>query len=140
MATKAKGAVVGTPKIVSANSVQINGQTFVLWAVLSPMTNATCYTNGQPWKCGVESYKALNQLISQHTLLGCYDKGVDASNRTVAQCYIGVEDIGGKLVRAGWALADLDIDHEYNGQQSDARSHRKGLWSSQFRMEEFMGN
>jgi endonuclease YncB( thermonuclease family) len=140
MANKAKGAIVGVPTILSSNSLSLNGQTFVLWAVLSPIQQATCYTNGRPWQCGIESLKATNQVLRSHQLAACFDMGFDERNRTVGRCVVGLEDVAGKLVRAGWALTDRDIDQAYSGDQSDARFKKKGLWSSQFRMEEFTGN
>jgi endonuclease YncB( thermonuclease family) len=135
----AKGAIVGEPTVIGSNLIEVSGKPVVLWAILSPNQNANCYTNGTPWPCGVESIKATNMAVRKHHLVACYDMGADDHNRMVGRCYVGIEDVGGMLVGTGWALADKDVDGAYLVQQSDAKFKRKGLWSSQFRLEEFSG-
>lgn len=139
MALKDRGAIIGTPTILGANLIELNGKQIILWGILSPNQSASCYTNGAPWSCGVEAIKATNMALRSHRLVGCYDMGSADNNRIVGRCYVGIKDVGGELVRSGWALADKDVDGAYLADQSDAKFKRHGLWSSQFRLDDFSG-
>ncbi|MHB8447610.1 MAG: thermonuclease family protein [Rudaea sp.] len=136
---KSKGAFVGEPAVLGGNLISVDGKPVILWGILSPGQGAYCYTNGKPWACGIESIKATNMAVRSHHLVACFDMGRSDDNRIVGRCYVGIRDVGGELVRAGWALADKDVDGAYLADQSDAKFKKHGLWSSQFSLSDFSG-
>ena len=139
LAQKNKGAFVGVPAVLGANTISVDGKPVILWGVLGPSQNAYCYTNGKPWACGIEAIKATNMAVRSHHLIACFDMGRTDDTQTVGRCYVGIKDVGGELVRSGWELADRDVDGAYLADESDAKFKRHGLWSSQFRMSDFSG-
>ena len=51
----------------------------------------------------------------------CVEKGRDRYRRVLAVCYVGKLDIGGELVRRGWALAYRRYGLTYVRHETKAR-------------------
>ncbi len=62
----------------------------------------------------------------------CVEKGRDRYRCVLAVCYVGRLDIGGELVRRGWALAYVRYGRTYISQEAEARAAKRGLWGSRF--------
>ena len=50
----------------------------------------------------------------------------------LAHCTVDGADIGGALVRAGWALAFVRYSREYVADEEAARRAGAGLWAMEF--------
>lgn len=133
-----RGAIVGLPAVVSANSFQLQGRTVVLWGVAVPQSQVPCVTGQVSWSCGTESLTALRQFLGLHEV-ACFDKGNDNAGRMVAQCFVGPLDVAGDLVRNGWAIADSNYTRAYTPQESDAKFKRRGIWTGTFDRSSFVG-
>ena len=77
--------------------------------------------------CGREAQSFLTSLIKGKTTT-CAADGRDRYRRVLAHCEVGKADIGEQLVRAGWAVADL----EYGLALAEARLNGRGIWSGRF--------
>ena len=62
----------------------------------------------------------------------CVPTGQDRYRRVLARCSISGGDLGGLLVRAGWALAFVRYSREYEMDEALARAAEDGLWSMTF--------
>lgn len=63
----------------------------------------------------------------------CEEVGRDRWRRSVAVCYVGGVDIGGEMVRQGYALDWPRYSKgAYAGEQAEARSAGRGLWAGEF--------
>ena len=62
----------------------------------------------------------------------CVEKGRDRYRRVLAICYVGEIDIGGELVRRGWALAYRQYGLTYVRHEAEARAAKRGLWATRF--------
>lgn len=82
---------------------------------------------GADWPCGREARSFLASLVAGETTT-CAADGRDRYRRILARCDVQRLDLGEQLVRAGWAVADL----EYGLALAEARLKGHGIWSGRF--------
>jgi len=101
-------------------------------AVDAPESGQTCTDYvGIKYLCGQRAAFVLADMLNQRTVV-CHDNGRDMYGRTLAHCFIGVQDIQASMVRQGWALAFRKYSMEYVGQEKEAIDARAGMWSGEF--------
>ncbi|KZC41111.1 hypothetical protein RHOFW510R12_00605 [Rhodanobacter sp. FW510-R12] len=137
-ANAARGAIVGQPAVVSANSFMLNGRQVVLWGIAVPDARVPCRTGSVDWYCGEQSLIALRRALGRYEV-ACFDKGTDPQGRMVGKCFVGLFDISAVLVRDGWAIADTPITRDYSAEESDAKFKKKGIWTGTFERRTFVG-
>lgn len=137
-ANAARGAIVGLPSVVSANSFMLNGRQVVLWGVAVPDAQVPCLTGSVQWYCSEQSLLALRRALGRYEV-ACFDKGTDRLGRMVGKCFVGLFDVSALLVREGWAIADTDITGDYRAEESDAKFKKKGIWTGTFDRRTFVG-
>jgi endonuclease YncB( thermonuclease family) len=87
--------------------------------------------DGQPWPCGQEAKAALARLVAGG--VACRFAGTDRYNRLLALCVnTAGQDVGGAMVRDGWALAYYRYSYAYAWPELTARVARRGVWSGDF--------
>ena len=138
-ANAARGAIVGQPAVVSANSFMLNGRQVVLWGIAVPDARVPCRTGSVDWYCGEQSLIALRRTLGRYEV-ACFDKGTDRQGRMVGKCFVGLFDVGAVLVRDGWAIADTGITRDYSAEESDAKFKKKGIWTGTFDRRTFVGS
>ncbi|KZC32595.1 MULTISPECIES: thermonuclease family protein [unclassified Rhodanobacter] len=134
-----RGATLGLPSVVSANSFMLNGRQVVLWGVAVPDARVPCLTGSVQWYCGEQSLLALRRALGRYEV-ACFDKGTDRLGRMVGKCFVGLFDVSALLVREGWAVADTDITGDYRADESDAKFKKKGIWTGTFDRRTFVGS
>jgi len=139
MAMASRGAIVGAPRLLSGNAVEVGGQAFTLWGIQIPSTNYQCTTGSRQWFCGDEATKSLRDFIGDRKV-GCYPKGQDLNGHAIGRCFVGYIDLGSHLVEEGWALQQPRITNDYNMVQELAKAHRAGLWGTDFDPTTFLNN
>jgi endonuclease YncB( thermonuclease family) len=82
---------------------------------------------GAEWPCGREARRFVDQLTDEGTAT-CAADGRDRYRRVLARCKIASGDIGEQVVRAGWAVAEL----EYGIALAEARLNGRGIWAGRF--------
>lgn len=85
----------------------------------------------EPWPCGQAAASALAYHIDGKTL-DCRGDEQDRYGRTLAVCWLGLEDVNGWLVSEGWALAYRRYSMAYVAQKDAARLSKRGIWKSEF--------
>jgi endonuclease YncB( thermonuclease family) len=123
--------VVGVARVVDGDTVKIGSQRVRIFGIDAPESDQTCKRLGTTYRCGDEATKALTALIEGNPLM-CKATGVDRYQRVVARCYVGEVDLGGWMVRSGWAVAFTDYSTEYVGAEQSARSEHRGIWAGTF--------
>lgn len=124
--------LIGVPRIVDGDTVEISGVKIRLEGIDAPETNQLCLDDkSQPWKCGKG---VRDQLIkkSADRSWTCRVSGQDRFHRSLASCYIDGEDIQRWMVRSGLALPFTRYSHKYDADEAAAREARAGLWSGAF--------
>jgi endonuclease YncB( thermonuclease family) len=82
---------------------------------------------GVEWACGREARALLDSLVDRGET-SCASEGRDRYRRVLARCRIAGSDLGEQIVRAGWAVADL----EYGLALAEARLNGHGIWAGRF--------
>ncbi|UJJ60401.1 thermonuclease family protein [Rhodanobacter denitrificans] len=137
-ANAARGAIVGLPAVVSANSFVLNGRQVVLWGIAVPDARVPCRTGSVDWYCGEQSLTALRRALGRNEV-ACFDKGTDHLGRMVGKCVVGLLDLGAQLVGDGWAIADTEVTRAYTAEESDAKFKKRGIWTGTFDRRTFVG-
>jgi endonuclease YncB( thermonuclease family) len=98
----------------------------------APEWDQVCAAADVPYPCGKAAEDALAGLVRGREVR-CERVGRDRHGRTVARCAAGGRDLGGELVRLGWALDRRRFSEGfYAGTDAKARRARRGLWAGTF--------
>jgi endonuclease YncB( thermonuclease family) len=128
----AVGGEAAGVRVIDGDTLEISAETIRLWGIDAPEDGQTCRRAETSYDCGAEALAALSRLVSGRAVR-CEARYKDRYGRTVARCFIGGVDLGGELVRLGWAL-----DYEryskghYRQNQVEAKAKGRGLWSGEF--------
>lgn len=83
--------------------------------------------DGKEWGCGFAARAFVADAVKGATI-DCRREGRDRYGRVLARCAVAGRDLGDLIVRAGWAVADLD----YGLALAEARLEGRGIWSGRF--------
>jgi endonuclease YncB( thermonuclease family) len=121
--------LVGFASIVDGDTIRIRGQRIRLVGIDAPELHQTCRdASGRDWSCGRAARERLAALAASSTVT-CSPNGHDRYGRILAVCSSSVgDDLGGKLVREGFAVAYGD----YRLAELSARLGARGLWAGTF--------
>lgn len=118
--------------VVDGDGLRVGGAVIRLWGIDAPELDQTCEAEGRETPCGEDARFLLGALV-QAGELRCETKDTDRYGRTVARCFAGGHDLGGEMVRQGYAL---DF-RRYSGgfyaeQEKEAKAAQRGLWAGDF--------
>lgn len=122
-----RGALIGKPTVIDGDTIHIAGKSFHLWGVDAPELRQPCSKDGYAWACGQDALKALKEFLGNQQI-ACYEKGLDAQRRPLAQCFAGSLDLGRWQARNGWAMAVRSVSTSYVSTEIDAKYRRVGIW------------
>lgn len=99
----------------------------------APELRQTCRdANGRDWSCGAAARLRLAALVAQGAV-ACTPQGEDRYGRLLAVCSAGgIADLGGELVRGGYAVNYDRYTSAYAALESEARAARRGVWQGSF--------
>lgn len=98
-----KTRVVGTPRVVDGDTLEIDGRPLTLWGVDAPEPRQACtLDDGSTWPCGAEAARALANRLGTGGV-ECEPRG-RLDGESVALCRQDGEDLGAWLVARGFAL------------------------------------
>jgi endonuclease YncB( thermonuclease family) len=112
-------------QVVSGGTVKFGPQVVRLFGVDAPEMTQAC-DDGQ-WHPGPLAKKALQDLIAGRPVT-CRQVDHDPrTNRPVAQCYAGDDDLQALMVLAGWAWASRESTSRYVPEERDASTRKAGV-------------
>lgn len=126
-----RATISGSARVVDGDSLEIGATSIRLFGIDAPEGRQTCGREGSSWRCGAAAARKLEELVGTH-LIVCTQKDIDSYGRTVAVCTNGTVDLGAEMVVAGLALAYRQYSDDYVGQETEARSARRGVWAGDF--------
>lgn len=131
-ASPAAADVVGKPRIVDGDTLEVAGQDVRLHGIDAPESQQTCKVDGKGYYCGSLATEALRDLIGGRRVR-CEQTDTDRYGRVVAICY-GPEgtDLNGAMVAAGWALAYRRYSTRYIDEEAAAEEAGRGVWRGAF--------
>jgi endonuclease YncB( thermonuclease family) len=123
----------GQPEIIDGDTMSIAGITFDLYGIDAPENDQTCTNDGGSYPCGFQAANVLGYMTA-YQWVQCRDQGTGPDGRAKMACVLGGRyDIGERMVRQGWALADRSLRiPTYLAAEQAARAERAGLWAGGF--------
>lgn len=123
--TKARPISKPRFQVVDGNTVRFGSQVVRLFAIDAPGKEQTC-DDGQ-WHPGPLAKKALEEFIAGRPV-NCKQVDVDTrSNRPVAQCFVGDDDLQAMMVSAGWAWSSGRYRDRYAPEEREAVIRKAGV-------------
>ncbi len=129
--TLALADLAGPAKVVDGDTIGVAGQRIRLHGIDAPEGRQTCRRAAVTWLCGIEAARALRQFIDSRRVT-CRERDVDRYGRIVAVCHAGGQDLNGRLVAEGMALAYRRYSTDYVDEEEAAQAAGNGLWAGQF--------
>lgn len=112
-------------RVVEGDIVKFGPQLVALFGIDAPDKGQTC-DDGQWWPSPL-ARKALEGFIAGRPVT-CRQVESDArTNRPVAQCFAGADDLQEKMVSAGWAWAFVRQSDRYVPEERDAAIRKVGV-------------
>ena len=123
----------GKPEVIDGDTLSIGGAVFDLFGIDAPEPGQTCAKEGQAYDCGFQATNAL-AFLTAFQWIKCRDQGAGADGVPRMACLLGGRyDLGERLIRQGWALADPEQSvPAYEQAEAAARSEGVGLWAGTF--------
>ena len=129
--TLALADVAGPAKVIDGDTIEVAGEQIRLHGIDAPEGRQTCRRAAVTWPCGAEAARALRQFIDGQRVT-CRERDVDRYGRIVAVCHAGGQDLNGRLVAEGMAMAYRRYSTEYVDEEDAARATGNGLWAGRF--------
>ncbi len=124
--------ISGPARVIDGDTIEVAGSRIRLQGIDAPELAQSCSTaSGVAWGCGRESRAALAGLIGPEPVT-CVTTSSDRYWRLLASCRVGMVDLGGHMVRTGFALAYRRYSNEYAADEEAARRAGRGIWSGVF--------
>ena len=127
--TGAPQSRAGDVEVIDGATLVLAGAPVHLLGIEAPERGASCSRDGQPYPCGEEAARALQQLIAGAEVRCDGLEGPRFGNVIIASCKADGRDLAGALVRLGWARADLRYASRYEHDETKARAAKRGLWA-----------
>ena len=110
-AAAAASDIIGIPRIVDGDTIQIDAMKIRLNGIDAPETDQLCLDEkGLRWTCGITARDELVRHAGGKPWT-CHVTGTDPYGRSLATCEVGSEDIEKWMVRSGWALSFVRYSH-----------------------------
>lgn len=121
-------SISGRASAVDGDTLRISETRIRLLGLDAVEFDQTCSdAKGNSWPCGREAHAFLRELTKGGTTT-CAADGRDRYRRVLARCSVLGADLGEQIVRAGWAVAEL----EYGVALAEARLNGRGIWAGRF--------
>ena len=125
--------LTGKASVVDGDTIEIGGARIRLWGIDAPESNQICRTkNGIQYPCGAKVTHELAAFISVR-LVDCVPVSLDQYGQTFATCSDDGVDLGGWLVRNGFALDWPQYSKaKYDSAQREADHAGRGIWEGNY--------
>ena len=126
--------IVGNPRIIDGDSIEIAGQQIRLYGIDAPEAAQECVVAKKRWPCGRDALLALSSVIGNN-LVVCQKRDKDRYGRIIAVCNIAGSqgfDVNAIMVSQGWALAYRRFAIDYVKDEVEAQRARIGIWKGKF--------
>ncbi|WP_293683156.1 thermonuclease family protein [uncultured Phenylobacterium sp.] len=133
LAAAAPAELTGPARVVDGDTFSVGVERVRLWGVDAPEGRQVCLdAKGQGYACGDVARDQLVRLIGGR-VVRCEIRDRDPYGRAVSRCMAASTDLGGAMVRAGWAVDYAQFSRGvYASTEAEARRARRGLWAGHF--------
>lgn len=123
----------GAARVVDGDTLTVDGAKVRLFGIDAPESSQTCTRDKQAWACGEEAAHQLHALVDGNQV-ECQSTGRDTYGRLIAVCSADGLELNQTMVAQGWAVAFRQYSDAYLADETNAKSQRRGIWSSSFTM------
>lgn len=129
----AEAGAAGFPKVIRGDQLQFGALTVDLFGIRAPEPGTICNADGVRFECGAAATQALKRIIDKYAV-SCQQVSDAQLFPMLTECKLGKTDINRLILRAGWALVDMnscDGNPEcrtYLQDQAYAKKHGNGMW------------
>ncbi|WP_404421557.1 thermonuclease family protein [Thalassospira australica] len=131
-ASAAPGAA-GFPDVLQGDQLRFGNMVVELFGIRAPRPGMICRAGSVEFQCGAAAAQALDRIIENYAV-ACQQVSVSQLFPMLTECRMGQTDINRLLLRAGWAIVDMNSCDgnpnclTYLADQAQARENRKGMW------------
>ncbi len=132
VANAAPGAA-GFPDVLQGDQLRFGNMVVELFGIRAPRPGMICRAGSVEFKCGAAAAQALDRIIENYAI-ACQQVSDSQLFPMLTECRMGQTDINRLLLRAGWAIVDMNSCEgnpnclTYLSDQAHARENRKGMW------------
>jgi len=124
--------LAGLGTMVDGDTLRLNEQLVRIAGIDAPESDQQCELRyGVAYACGAAASAMMAEILAQGPV-ECQALGRDRFGRILARCWQGTQDIGADMVRAGHALAYVQMSQAYLPQQEAAKHEKVGLWRGRY--------
>ena len=123
--------IEGDARVVDGDTLDIGDERVRLAGMDAPERYQQCLdSQGRPSACGRAATDFVEAMVAGG--VSCTVSERDRYGRAVATCASGGIDVGGALVLAGLALNEPRYTPDYQSEEDEARSQRRGIHAGRF--------
>ena len=124
-------SIYGKAIIIDGDTIHIEKNKIRLYGIDAPEINQACTIKEIIWECGIESARALKNIILENEVK-CEIVDIDQYNRFLAKCFINKRNLNQYLVQNGWAIAYRYYSDEFVSDEEIAKKNKAGIWQGEF--------
>ncbi|OSQ45697.1 thermonuclease family protein [Thalassospira alkalitolerans] len=131
-ASAAPGAA-GFPDVLQGDKLRFGNMIVELFGIRAPRPGMICRAGSVEFQCGNAAMQALDRIIDNYAI-ACQQVSDVQLFPMLTECHMGQSDINRLLLRAGWAIVDMNSCDSnpscqtYLSDQAHARNNRNGMW------------
>ncbi|OKH88442.1 thermonuclease family protein [Thalassospira sp. TSL5-1] len=123
----------GFPVVNRADQLQFGAMAVDLFGIRAPQPGTVCRAEGISFHCGDAAVQAVRRIVQDYAV-SCEKVSNSQLFPMLTECHIGQSDLNRLILRAGWAMVDMNVCDNYPrcktyiADQNFARDNRKGMW------------
>ncbi|WP_425909743.1 thermonuclease family protein [Nitrobacter sp. TKz-YC02] len=125
--------ITGHASVIDGDTLEIHGQRIRLSGIDAPESDQLCRGDDSlQYRCGAKAANELARSIAGRPV-SCKGVDVDRYRRVVAVCFVGGDDLGEWIVRAGFAFDWPRYSKgKYAGAQKEAERAGRNVWAGSY--------
>lgn len=132
-AAHAAPGAAGFPDVLQGDQLRFGNMIVELFGIRAPRPGMICRAGSVEFQCGAAAAQALDRIIENYAV-ACQQVSDSQLFPMLTECRMGQTDINRLLLRAGWAIVDMNSCDgnpnclTYLSDQAHAKENRKGMW------------
>ncbi len=123
----------GFPTVNRGDQLQFGAMAVDLFGIRAPQPGTVCRAEGISFQCGDAAAQAVRRIVQDYAV-SCEKVSDSQLFPMLTECHIGQSDLNRLILRAGWAMVDMNVCDNYPrcktyiADQKFAQDNHKGIW------------